>query len=102
RRGGTLPEPDQPETGEPPGRQQVKFAVRHLVEPGYRITVDTAQLVEPDVHHLGHHDDVRHPVGIGRKTLIFGIIETVKHGVRPSWSRTAMPPELQDRGRARL
>ena len=105
--GGTLPQPYQPEAGEPPGRQSVKFRVRHLIKTGDGEPEGTAQLIKPDVDHLGHHDHMGHPAGIGREVFIFGIIEAVENGVcsrRSAGIADVLPgtPELENRRRARI
>ena len=68
-RGGAaaLPQPDQPQPGDPELGQAVELLVRHVGEGRHGPPVARRELLEPDVRRLGHEHDARHPLGVLRE-----------------------------------
>jgi hypothetical protein len=69
RRGGALPQADQPQPGDAPRCEAVELLVGDRVEGPDVATEAARQLVEPDVGALGDEDDPRHPLAVRAEAL---------------------------------
>ena len=95
RRTRPLPQPDEPQPGYAPAREQVQLFVRDRVQRPDVALVALRQLVQPDVRALGHEDESGHPVRVGAESLGFGLEPRELRRLDGPGTAPAAEPEMQ-------